>query len=235
VFHRYIFLHSVTVIFLIKKMGTFWTLFRHEARMEFRRPAALWMLILYLACTLFICFQVFGPLQNPDIFGALFWVIMVFSAVQAAHRSFGQESAGRQVYLYFLSSAIPLMMARLFWAVCSGWIWALGALALFFGLLEGPVNFSLSGVIGVVLSATFSLNVIMTFVGAVAARAGQGQGMAAILGLPLLMPVLVMATVAFGKALIADQTWSHYLWMLGAIGSGTAVAGTVLFPYLWRD
>ncbi len=216
-------------------MREYWILFRHEARMEFRRPAALWMLVLYLACTLFICFQVFGPIQDPDVFGALFWVIMVFSAVQAANRSFGQENAQRQLYLYYLTGGIPLMMARLAWAVCSGWIWALGALALFFGLLEGPLQVSLVGVIGIVFTATFSLNVIMTFIGAVAARAGQGQGMAAILGLPLLMPVLVMATTAFGKALLADGSWSDYIWMLGSIGAGTAVAGTVLFPYLWRD
>jgi heme exporter protein B len=101
--------------------------------------------------------------------------------------------------------------------------------------LQGPVNVSIPGVIWIVVSATFSLNVIMTFIGALAARAGQGQGMAAILGLPLLMPVLVMATAAFGKALMADAGWSHYLWMLGSIGAGTAIAGTVLFPYLWRD
>lgn len=216
-------------------MRALWTLFQHEAKMEFRRPAALWMLILYLACTLFICFQVFGPLQDPDIFGALFWVIMVFSAVQAAQRSFGQETEGRQLYMYFLGPSIPLMVARLSWAICSGWIWALGALGLFFGLLEGPINVSIPGVIWIVIAATFSLNVIMTFIGAVAARAGQGQGMAAILGLPLLMPVLVMATAAFGKALMADEGWSYYLWMLGSIGAGTAIAGTVLFPYLWRD
>lgn len=218
-----------------ESLHTLRILLEQEFRMEFRRPSAVWAVALYLGATILVCFQVFGPIKDPDVFSALFWIIMIFNGLYASTRSFSYEKPGRQLYLYFMVSPILLVFARMLWAVLSGWVFALGGLLLFFLFLGGPEQFSLSGVCCTILAGTMGINIIMTFISAISARVNQGHGMAAILGLPLLLPVLVIAVTGFGHAMAESERWIQYLGMLLAISAGSGLAGTVLFPYIWRD
>ena len=73
-------------------------------------------------------------------------------------------------------------------------------------------------------------------IGGIAARAGAGFGMTAVLGLPLMLPIVLVSTTLGGEllhgVLVAD-TWHNFAF-LGALTLGSGVLGAVLFPYLWR-
>ena len=70
-----------------------------------------------------------------------------------------------------------------------------------------------------------------------AARAGNGIGLMAVLGLPIVLPLLLSVMKA-SKLALDGLPWSvtskYLLWLLAIDAIAVALAW-LLFPYLWRD
>jgi heme exporter protein B len=78
---------------------------------------------------------------------------------------------------------------------------------------------------------------VLTLISAIAARAGNGVGLTAVLGLPLVLPLLLSALRASKLALDGiglNITGTYLLWLL-LIDVLTVALAYLLFPYLWRD
>ena len=77
----------------------------------------------------------------------------------------------------------------------------------------------------------------LVFVTAVASQVQNGGStLAAILGLPLLLPQLILATRMTTGAL-QGTPWSmlgEIPLFLAALSAGTSVMACILFPYIWR-
>jgi heme exporter protein B len=90
--------------------------------------------------------------------------------------------------------------------------------------------------LGMVVTA-WSLAGAITLLSALAARAGAGFGLTAVLGIPLVVPILLLSS-RFGQAVISGLGTAEKgesLLFLGTFGVGAAAMGFVLFPYLWRE
>ena len=92
------------------------TLMLKEWKVEWRNRYALNGLLLYLISTIFICYMSFNVKVNqlnPLTWNALFWIIMLFAAVNAIAKSFMHEKPGHLLYYYTLFSPQTLIIARL--------------------------------------------------------------------------------------------------------------------------
>ena len=70
-----------------------------EWKVEWRNRYALNGLLLYLISTIFICYMSFNVKVNqlnPLTWNALFWIIMLFAAVNAIAKSFMHEKPARR-------------------------------------------------------------------------------------------------------------------------------------------
>ena len=109
----------------------------------------------------------------------------------------------------------------------------------FMGLLLGWADMSaarFAGFLGGMVLTSVALGTTLTLLALIAAQAGAGFGMTAVLGLPLVLPIVLVSTNLgadlLSGVLVAD-TW-HNFSFLGALAAGSGVFGAVLFPYLWR-
>jgi heme exporter protein B len=78
---------------------------------------------------------------------------------------------------------------------------------------------------------------VLTLISAIAARAGNGLGLMAILGFPLVLPML-LAVMRASKLSLDGVAWSvtsTYFLGLILLDVITITLAWVLFPYLWRD
>jgi len=78
---------------------------------------------------------------------------------------------------------------------------------------------------------------VLTLISAIAARAGNGLGLMAILGFPLVLPML-LAVMRASKLSLDGVAWSvnsTYFLGLVLLDVITVTLAWVLFPYLWRD
>ncbi|MBS1938829.1 MAG: heme exporter protein CcmB [Bacteroidetes bacterium] len=215
----------------------------HLLRLEWeldRRQKHVWgSMALYVVSTVYVCYQGVRHLAEVPVWNALFWIILLFAAFNALGRSFQRESQGRQLYLYTLASPRSVVLARTLYnaltmAVLS--LLSLCAYALFIG--SGPLEQSRADIfLAVVLAGGIGFAMALTLIAALAARAGNGIGLMAILGFPIVLPMLLSVMKASKLALDGmgwNVTGKYVLWLV-LIDLITVALAWLLFPYLWRD
>jgi hypothetical protein len=53
--------------------------------------------------------------MNPATWNAVFWILLVFSAITAIGRSFIQDSRGKNLYMYTLASPHHYILSKMFY------------------------------------------------------------------------------------------------------------------------
>src|SRR5215210_1464475 len=83
-----------------------------EILLEWKQKYAFNGLLLYVVSTIFVCYLSFKQIIDAPTWNALFWIIMLFAAVNAVAKSFMQESRGRQLYMYTIASARAVILSK---------------------------------------------------------------------------------------------------------------------------
>lgn len=218
------------------EMKPFWKLVVLEFRHEFRQKNALAGTFIYVLGTVFVSYLAFKRIIDVPTWIALFWIIMLFAAVNAVAKSFMQESAGTRLYYYLLASPLGVVFSRILYnslLLCSIGIISLVAFQLFLG---GSIENHYSFLLGLVLGC-FGLASILTMTSAIASRAGNNPSLMAILSFPVLIPFLIVL-IRFTKNAMDGIAWSvngSYAYVMTALVGLVYALCYLLFPYLWRD
>ena len=207
-----------------------------ELRLEWKQKYAFNGLLLYVVSTIFVCFLSFKQIIDPPTWNALFWIIMLFAAVNAIAKSFLTESTGRQLYFYSLASAQAVIISKIIYNL--GLMMILSIInfifySLFIGNLVQDVPMFIVGLL--LGSAGFAS--VMTLISAIASKAGSSSTLMAILSFPILIPLLI-TIIRFSKNAMDGLDWSvnyKFLLILVALNMLTVALSYLLFPYLWRE
>jgi len=214
-------------------------LLKKEITIELRQKYALNGILLYLACTVFICYLSFNLQSNqlqPITWNALFWIILLFTAISAVAKSFLQESPGQFIYYYTIASGQSIITAKMIYY--SALLFGLGLIGfVFYGVVLGnPVQNTWLFIINIMLGS-IGMATTLTLVSSIASKAQNNQTLLAVLGLPILIPVLLMS-IKISKNAIDGLAWSDSHNELAVICSIDAIICTlsiILFPYIWRS
>ena len=125
------------------------------------------------------------------VWNGLFWIIQLFICINAVAKSFLQESRGRTIYYYTISSPGNFILSKLLFNSLLMLLMSGLSLLLFFIFLGNPVEQGWK-FLGLVFLGGWSLSLVFTFLAAIAARAQQNAAIMAILGFPLIIPQLIM-------------------------------------------
>lgn len=214
-------------------------LLQKELLLEFRQKYALGGILLYVVSTIFVCYLSFSRIINIPTWNALFWVIMLFTATNAISKSFTQESKGMQLYLYSLVSPQAVIISKIVYNVLLMLVLAaisLGAYAMLIG--SNPLeNADLSMFLTALLLGGVGFSGVLTMIAAIASKTDNNLGLMAILGFPVILPLLT-AIMKLSKAGLDGLDWSvnyKYAAMIGALNLMVLALSYLLFPYLWRE
>lgn len=214
-------------------------LMRKELRQEIRHRYALSSILLYVVATIFVCYLSFRQLSDPAVWNTLFWIIMLFSALNAVSKSFVQETRGKLLYLYTLASPGAVILAKLFYNTLLMAVVALVTF-LFYSLFIGQEPLkgaTLSMYLTALLLGCTGFSGIFTLVAAIASKSGNNLGIMAILGFPLVIPLLI-TLIEFSGIALRGLPWSFALtpmMLLAGINVLVGALSYILFPYLWRE
>ncbi len=215
-------------------------LFYKEVTLEWRQKYAFNGLLLFTISTIFIIYlslSVKNQAGLPDhLWNALFWIIILFSAINAIAKSFLQESPGRQLYYYISVHPISLIVAKMIYNSLLMAVLAIIAVVVYGTVLGYPVTNSLIFA-SVVALASIGISSVLTMMSAIASKAGNNTVLMAILSMPLLLPILLLSIKAVKNA-IDDLTWSDTsdeLITLAAVDSVGIALAYILFPFLWKS
>ena len=220
-------------------MSAFTALWKKEVRQELRQKHALAGVAMYVLATVFVCYLSFETIETERVWGGLVWITGLFTAFNAMQKTFQQEGGGTQLYLYTLASPRAVMLSKALYNAMLVAILNLVSLA-FFLLFFGDkmladidiVQFALGMILG-----SSGLGITLTFVSGLAYKSGTGVGLVAILGFPLVIPLLI-TIVRFTTGAILGMTWLENglnLLVLIILNGTSLLLSLLLFPYLWRE
>ena len=207
-----------------------------ELKLEWKQRYAINALLLYVVSTIFVCYLSFKTLVDVPTWNALFWIIMLFTAVNATSKSFNVESRGRLLYYYTLASAPAVIIARI---IYNAGLMVLISFAgyLIYSLLIGDLVQDKPFFIAGLLLGSCGFSSILTLVAAIASKTNQNSTLMAIMSFPVVIPMLLVL-IRFSKNAVdgLDHSIQYpYITALIAINVIVVALARILFPFLWRD
>jgi heme exporter protein B len=213
------------------------SLLKKDILLEFRQKHTFYGILLYIAATIFVIYLSMPESPDAQVWNSLFWVIQLFVCVNAVAKSFLQESRGRMLYFYSISSPVEFIVAKLIFNVMLMLLMGLISLALFTLFLGNPVTDSLK-FIGIVLLGGTGISLVFTLMSAIAAKAQQNAALIAILGFPVILPQLMlimrMSKTAFAEV-FRDGALLQLVGLTAVMDLLVVALAIILFPYLWKD
>lgn len=213
----------------------FKSLVEKDMLLEWRMKYALGGMVLYVVSTVFIIYVSFIQLQ-PNIWNTMFWIVLLFAALNVNAKSFTIEAQERNWYYYSVTDPLILLAAKLFYNICLLLLVSILTLAIFFLLFGNPIREVYIFLVAVLLGS-LGMSIAFTFVSAIASRAKNSATLMTVMGFPIIIPLLLtlIKISASGLRLITDTSLWKDIAMLGAIDLTLLAAMIFLFPYLWRE
>ena len=216
-------------------MRAYLSLLALEWRLELRRGAQLATVALFVLGTVYLFSLAFGTLE-ARLWNALFWLVLLFTATNAAARLFDRELTYR--YAYYAQMAPPLVVFAAKVTFASALLFGVGALnwaalAVLFGSpVRDPGLFAAALGLG---GVGFAL--VLGFVAVLTSRARGGAGLNAVLAFPVLIPLLLTLVKlgAVSARLVQQTSTAKDLLLLGAVDLLAVGLAILLVPMVWRE
>lgn len=224
-------IYKLSLINLTKQI---FALLKKDLLLEVRQQYSFYGILLYIFATIYVLFMAIDEPESK-VWNGLFWVIQLFICINAVAKSFLQDSRGRMLYYYTVSSPIAFVLAKLLYnTIIMAAMSSIGLLL--FSLFMGNPMQKMLPFIGLVLLGGWSLSLVFSFLAAIAAKAQQNAAIMAIMGFPIIIPQLVLlmrlSNAAFAPLLTISSITVLLLIVMDFLIITLAV---ILFPFLWKD
>jgi len=210
-------------------------LLKKDILLEIRQQYTFYGVLLYVASTIFVLYLAMGQ-PEAAVWNGLFWMIQLFVCVNAVAKSFLQENRGRLLYFYSLVHPRSFIVAKLIYNIILMGVMTLITIVCCMMFLGNPVT-SFLYFMGVSLLGGISLSLLFTMLAAIAAQANQNAALMAIMGFPIMLPLLMLlSNIAKSSFITVYQPGLPKMFlMLGSMDFLIIALSLVLFPFLWKD
>ncbi|MEZ4904309.1 MAG: heme exporter protein CcmB [Spirosomataceae bacterium] len=215
------------------------TLIQKEITLEWRQRYALNGMLLYIVSTVFVCYLSFrlkNNQLNPLTWNTLFWIILLFTAVNAISKSFTQERSGRLLYYYTLASPQGIILSKILYNAVLMLVLSLAGFGFYAFVMGNPVG-DLPMYLLTILLASIGFASSLTMVAGIASKAENNGALMAILSFPVIIPMLLVVMKLAKNALdgLDRSTSTNEVLVLLALDVIVITLSLILFPYLWRS
>lgn len=215
------------------------TLVKKDATLEWRQKYALNGILLYVVGAVFITYLSIGAKEGRipiPTWNALYWIIILFSAINAVAKSFIQEHQGRQLYYYMIASPESIILSKTLYNTGLTLLLSLLGYTVFSVVMDNPVQDQVLFIVNLV-AGSIGFSACLTMVSAIASKAGNNGTLMAILSFPILIPILLLAIQISKNAIdgLDREASVDKIMMLIAINLVIGATSYILFPSLWKS
>ena len=219
-------------------MKSVMALLKKDILLELRQQHTLYGILLYIASTVFVLsLALMDNEMDASVWNGLFWVIQLFVCVNAVAKSFLQESRSKMLYYFSIVSPVEFIIAKIIYNVGLMIGMSLVSLLLYSFFLSSPVSNALQFT-GIVVLGGASISLVFTLMSAIAAKANQNAALVAILGFPVILPLLLLlmrlSKVAFNE-IFRETALLQLSGLIIGLDALIVAMAIILFPYLWKE
>ncbi len=207
--------------------------------LEWRQKYAISGMLLYVVSTVFVCYLSFSLKRNqltPIVWNTLFWIIILFTSVNAIAKSFSQERYGRLIYYYSLCSPQSIILSKIIYNCLIMLLLSMTGFGFYAFIMGNPVGDLGQYLLSIILAA-IGFASVLTLVAGIATKAENSATLMAVLSFPIILPMLLM-TIKLAKNALDGLDWSvsmDEVQTLLAIDAIVITLSYLLFPYLWKS
>jgi heme exporter protein B len=217
-------------------------LIRKDMLIELRNKYVFGSVLLFSASTVMIIY--FSLLYNgainaieASVWSILFWMVILFSAVNAVSNAFFRETEGQLMNYYFLFSPLVYITSKIIYNVIYTLLLSVVGSLVFFTVISNPVK--MPGIFSlVIILGSVSYAILFTIMSAIAVKAKSNNTLVAVLGFPILIPMMIFITkvtaAALGSIEQAELVYKN-LMLIAALDLMQITLAVILFPYIWRE
>src|SRR5215212_3200360 len=165
-----------------------------DMRQEWRQRYALNGILLYVIAAVFVVYQAM-KIQDKPTWNAIFWIILLFTSVSSAAKSFIQENRGRWLYYYQLASPQAVIVSKTIYNSLVMIIMSILCL-LFYSLLIGNMADNVPMFLLVALLGNLGFSAVLSMTSAIASKAGNSNLLMPVLSIPSMIPLLLVTIKA---------------------------------------
>jgi heme exporter protein B len=215
------------------------SLLQKEFQLELRRKSVVAGLSLYLFSTVFISYLAFALKQNfitPLVWSALFWITILFTAINTVAKSFIGEKRGLEIYYYSIASPVDVLLSKIIYNFLLCLLLSITGYFLFTLFLNNPIHDKLIFATTLTLTS-FGFASSLTLLSGIASKANNSNILMAVLSFPIVISILLMAIKITKNSMDdLDPSVSYGpLLSLLAINCLVAAASYLLFPFIWKN
>jgi len=222
--------------------GQIITLVKKDLMLEWRQRYALGGIVLYVLSTVFVIYISLSQenaLQSLEkkTWNILFWITILFAAVNAIAKSFTQENRERLLYYYTLTSPQAVILSKIIYNTFLMLLLSVICLGIYALMIGYPVSHFSMFIVALILGGS-GFSFIMTMISAIASKAGNNTTLMAVLSFPLMLPLILvlmkLSRVCFIEMAGWSDAWNDML-LIAALDVLVVSLSYILFPYLWKD
>jgi len=206
-----------------------------ELLLEFRNKFSLASIMLFAVVTVFIVFKAFNQF-SPMSWNVLYWVVLLFISTNAVLKTFSVERSRTGIYYYSLLDPYKVIISKILYNFLLLFVMGILTFGLFRYFTFNPVTKYLI-FFGDLALVSLGLSIVFSFASAIANGESNSGVLISILGLPLILPILLMgikiSTIAMGIT-VDSQVATDFI-ILSAIDMMLAGLVIILFPILWKS
>ncbi len=207
-----------------------------DVRLNWRERYAIYSLLLYVLCTSYVAYLSFEGIINERSWIALFWIIVLFAAMNASLQSFKRELNYQALFFYTIARPRAIIIAKIIYN--SGLLIFLNLVSylIYSTFLGNPILDRISFVLCILLGSS-ALASLLTLIAAIASKTNNNGGIMAVLSMPLLFPLLINLIKTSEICIIENEFYlvDNQILFLFLLNIATVLLSYLLFPYLWRD
>lgn len=210
-------------------------LLKKEWTLEWRQKSSFMAVLLYVVSTNFICYLSFKKVVDIPTWNALLWIIILFANINLISGSFRHENEGRFLYLYSLASPHQIIGAKLIYYGLLSVVLSIVSFFMFALFTGNPSQDGLMFLLVLILGS-MGIALLLTFISAISSKT-KNLSLLAVLGLPVLMPLL-LTIIRASKNAIDGLGWGvniKFVAVILCLNLITVAMSYILFPYLWSD
>jgi heme exporter protein B len=207
----------------------FLILLKHELLLEWHNRNAFGSVLLYLtAIILAVHFALPGKLPASSELPML-WIIILFTSFQTVASSSIRWNHARKLFFAQLAHPQMIILSRTFYVFGLISLLSLLTCLFFYLFFDAFVSHTLQ-LFAAVFSGSLGFAAVLTLISSIASHTRHSITLTAVLGLPLMIPLLILAISASSP----DASWMNHLLLL-LTDVLVLLLSVILFPYLWKD
>ena len=203
---------------------------------DWRQQNPIMSILLYLMTTIFTTYLVFRGVVSVEVWNALFWIILLFTSINAISKSFLQEKR-RNMYYFFTCSSHAIIVSKLIYSSLQLIILGGLSLIIFLLLMGNPLESNFFLFLFNLFLSCIGFSAAFTMISVIAFKTNNHSVMMVVLGFPVIVPILLLSVSNASKIL------QGYIWVQiqGNVFTLMAVDAIIislvfaLFPFIWRS